>query len=532
MIGSFRQSMTWLHTWAGLIFCWLLYLMFVTGTLGYFDDEIDRWMQPERELRPDISLAENLRVAETYLQETAADADRWYIGLPNERTEPYLRVFWQGQVPEDENEERKTGNEELDVTTGQPFGEHVRETGGGQVLYRMHYRLHYLPDQAAFRFMGIVTLLMFVGIISGIIVHKKIFKDFFTFRPQKAKRSWLDMHNLLSVSTLPFQIMITYSGLLFVTFLWMPLVAFGGFGFDQEKTANMLGNLTGEVQVERSEEIRPLAPLAPMAAIAAQEWGESEVHGFNIQFPNDANARVTVSRKAGISALSESMVFDGASGDLLESKPPHVNNTLAVGGTFIGLHEGLFAGPLLRWLYFLWGLMGTAMIATGAIYWVAKRKPKTADIPLGLGYRFVEKLNIGTIVGLLVGVAVYFLANRLLPLGMAERDHWEVHCMFIAWGLCLIHPLFRPARQAWIEQWWIAAGAFLAIPIVNALTTDAHLGNSLPAADWVLAGFDLTAIATAVVCAATAVFMSRRGQRVAAAKQAPEAVTGTIPSTS
>ena len=47
MNGKFRISMTWLHTWAGLVFCWLLYFLFVTGTLGYFDSEIDLWMTPE-----------------------------------------------------------------------------------------------------------------------------------------------------------------------------------------------------------------------------------------------------------------------------------------------------------------------------------------------------------------------------------------------------------------------------------------------------------------------------------------------------
>jgi uncharacterized iron-regulated membrane protein len=48
MKNSFRQSMAWLHTWAGLLLGWVLFFMFLTGTAGYFDTEIDRWMQPER----------------------------------------------------------------------------------------------------------------------------------------------------------------------------------------------------------------------------------------------------------------------------------------------------------------------------------------------------------------------------------------------------------------------------------------------------------------------------------------------------
>ena len=34
-----RQSMSWLHTWASLILGWLLYAIFLTGTLSFFQNE-------------------------------------------------------------------------------------------------------------------------------------------------------------------------------------------------------------------------------------------------------------------------------------------------------------------------------------------------------------------------------------------------------------------------------------------------------------------------------------------------------------
>lgn len=33
MKEGFRQAMAWLHTWTGLIFGWLLFAIFLTGTL-------------------------------------------------------------------------------------------------------------------------------------------------------------------------------------------------------------------------------------------------------------------------------------------------------------------------------------------------------------------------------------------------------------------------------------------------------------------------------------------------------------------
>ena len=94
MIGSFRQSMTWLHTWSGVVFCWILYFMFVTGTLGYFDTEIDHWMKPELSNTATYSSEERVTTAVNHLKENAQGAERWFINFGGTREEPHLRVFW------------------------------------------------------------------------------------------------------------------------------------------------------------------------------------------------------------------------------------------------------------------------------------------------------------------------------------------------------------------------------------------------------------------------------------------------------
>ena len=42
-----RVAMSWLHTWAGLVLGWLLFAIFLTGTLALFKTEIGLWMRPE-----------------------------------------------------------------------------------------------------------------------------------------------------------------------------------------------------------------------------------------------------------------------------------------------------------------------------------------------------------------------------------------------------------------------------------------------------------------------------------------------------
>src|SRR3546814_6894001 len=68
-------------------------------------------------------------------------------------------------------------------------------------------------------------------------------------------------------------------------------------------------------------------------------------------------------------------------------------------------------------------------------------------------------------------MAAYFLANRLLPLGIAGRSDQEIDTMFIAWGAVAVWALARIARRAWPETLAATALASAAVPLANALTT-------------------------------------------------------------
>ncbi len=185
-----------------------------------------------------------------------------------------------------------------------------------------------------------------------------------------------------------------------------------------------------------------------------------------------------------------------------------------------GLHLGLFAEPVLRWLYFIVSLAGTAMVATGLVLWIAKRRQKArpGDAREAFSLRLVDGLNAGTIAGVVFGVAAVFLANRLLPADMPGRQVWEVRAFFIAWGLSLVYA-FLFQRRKWQDLLAVAAAALALVPVVNALTTDRHLGVSLPQGDWVMAGFDLT-------CLASALFFAWMAQKAARARKAPARSAG------
>ncbi|GFZ79492.1 iron uptake protein [Pseudohongiella nitratireducens] len=511
--GGWRTSSAWLHTWSGLTLGWILYFVFVTGTVGYFDTEIDRWMQPELpRSQTGTSTDEAANAILNFAQANAPGADQWLMSLPASRNQPFGSLYWRGASIES-GAVSASGNTLIDLNNITALN--ARETGGGQLLYQMHWRFPYMTRNYSDWIISIATFFMFVAIISGIITHKRIFKDFFTFRPGKGQRSWLDAHNVLSVVALPFHLMITYSGLLFMGFSFMPLVFAAYYGNDN----GARGQFYSEVfdppgMVAAAGVAAPLTDLDAVIEEAESVWGENRIATIDIRNPGDSQARIFISENFDqtVAAGAGRLVFDGTSGELLHNAPSASSPAKAVRDVSLGLHEGLFATTLLRWLYFFAGVVGTAMVGTGLVMWTVKRRQQASSEidKKHRGIRLVEKLNVGTVAGLFVALAAYFWANRLLPASMPGRADWEVHTMFLTWALMLMLSAVIPARLGWPLQFRLGGFAFVLLPVVNMATTERGLIHSLATGDWVFAGFDLTAL----LCGALLFWIAQRATQV------------------
>lgn len=498
MKEGFRQSMAWMHTWSGLLVCWVLFLVFTAGTASYFRDEISLWMKPELHaatLTPvsNVVAAQN---AVRMLEKEGAKSPRWFITMPNERN-PALTVGWTSPPVKGEKGRGKFNNAQLNPATGERLAE-VRETRGGDFIYRLHYDLHYMPAKWARWIIGFCAMFMLVAIVSGVITHKRIFKDFFTFRPKKGQRSWLDAHNAVAVLALPYHLMITYSGLVTLMFMYMPFGAQVAYNGD-EKT--FLAESFRQAEVKKpAREAAPLVALEPLMAQAEKHWNGGQVGRLTINNPGDANATIQITRggETKLSNLRQSMQFDGVSGNLISTMGDDASGAAETRGVLYGLHVADFANPLLRTLFFLCGFAGCAMVATGALLWAVKTRQGYAKAlakggRIGFGLRLVDGLNIGAIAGLPIALASYFWANRLIEVGIEKRTEAEISWFFIAWGIAAILAHIRPNRRMWQFQLFVGGVLFALIPVLNVFTTNSHLGVTLfqgkgPVA---VAGFDL-----------------------------------------
>lgn len=510
---GFRQANAWLHTWVSLLLGWLLYAVFLTGTLSFFQDEISFWMKPEQHVsQPDSGSA--IRALER-LQIVAPVSAHWSVNLPTER-DPSVEVQWfePGERVGRGGGQRLT----LDAATGEPLT--VRETRGGGFLYRFHFELYGMPRVVARWIVGVATMLMLIAIVSGVVTHKKIFKDFFTFRPRKGQRSWLDAHNATAVLALPFHFMITYSGLLLFMFMLMPWGVETAYKGDFQAYFNEAGGRGGRGGQEAGgarggePEAAEMTAIAPLLAQAQQAWPRG-ISSIRISDPNTSRAVIELRENGGDSLIerggSGELKFNGVTGERVgEPREAAVPGANAVYNVFSSLHLIRFAGPPLRWFFFISGLLGTAMVATGLVLWVVKRLPERKKLGrTPYGHRLVEVLNVGAVAGLPLAIAAYFWANRLLPIELAQRSDWEIRAFFIVWGLCSIHPILRPHKRAWIEQLVLGAILFAGLPLFGLVLPYSGLLSTLANGSWLLAGMDLTLLATAALLGYSALKLAR-----------------------
>jgi uncharacterized iron-regulated membrane protein len=502
-----RQTMSELHTWAGLLLGWVLYAMFLTGTVSYFKDEISQWARPE--LPYQAQLLDPAEVAQRVADELgrlAAGSPQWSIGLPNDRTNT-ADAFW--RLPAAQSGQRRFGDATFDPATGHEVA--ARDTTGGEFFYRFHFQFHYMPVLWGRWLAGLAAMFMLVAIVSGVITHKKIFTDFFTFRRARGQRSWLDAHNALSVFGLPFHLMITYTGLVTLMATYMPWGERIAFKTPLERQ-QLTSQLNAFIQPGKANgQKAPLAPVDDMVRQAQARWGRDNIARVTITLPGDAASRVAVARgeAARTSMSPQYLLFEGSSGRLLETRD-QVGAAAETRGVMVALHLGRFGDTVTRWLYFFVSLAGTAMVGTGLVMWTVKRRQRLPDPARpDVGFRLVERLNIAAIGGLSIAMAAFLWSNRLLPGSLPQRADWEIHVFFMAWGLALLHALLRPARKAWVEQLWTGAALLALLPVLNMLSTDRPLWRSLAAGDWVFAGLDLMLWALAALHALLALRASR-----------------------
>ena len=496
--------MGWLHTWAGVVLGTLLFAVFWTGTLCVFDKEIDRWMMPETRLA--ITEQPSWPPLLDTARKLAPDAPFWSFFLPSERV-PVVRIFYRSSAGDFtfRDIEPQTGVLLPDAGT----------LAGTRFIFPFHYSLHLRWNDIGYWLVGLAGMGTLVLLVSGVVIHRKIFMDFFTFRlDRKLPRSSLDLHNLTGVLALPFHFVMALSGLIIFFAIYFPTVV--SIAYDGDRAA-FNRDAFGSFQQEAAGAPGAVASLDQMAAEATRIWGGEPPDFVRVWRPGDANGTVEIrrTRARSIDMNVDAVHFDAATGEVVKTHTAapvvHVQRFIA------GLHFIQFEHWPLRWIYFALGLSGCVMIATGYVYWLETRRKRHAAQGLP-GVRIVEGLTVGSVSGIAIATLAFFVANRLLPLGMIfagyDRAAVEVWAFYLVWLVTFAHAWARPGR-AWREQCWAIGGLAILAVGLNAATTGDHLVRSLAHRHlWPVAGMDLLLLVGAAVALLIALRLARRRSAV------------------
>jgi uncharacterized iron-regulated membrane protein len=494
---ALRRSMSGLHTWAGVVCSALLFAMFWMGTLSVFDREIDQWMKPHLRLAPDEAATASLRLDRTLkpLLAELRDQSALYIYLPKER-EPTLRLGY--------DDAGAWTVRHLDPATGAELTGPDSLAGTG-FIFPFHFSFHISWAGLGYWIAGFLAMAMLALLASGIVIHRKIFAEFFTFRPdRKARRATLDLHNMTSLVALPFHVMLPLTGLFIFFSIYLPWSIALPFGGDTDAFFN---EMYGTQAVEAAGEPAPMASLDAMLASAEARWRAHDPDGtvrpdvIELHNWGDANARVSMQQVFPARAVAmrwQALTLDGVTGAILNDyTAPPVRTAHA---WLAGLHFIQFDHWVLRWLYFVAGLTGCVMIATGLLFWLRSRESKHRSA--AAGFRAMQATTIASVTGIILATGAFLVANRLLPedatfLG-EDRAELEVWVFALTWTTALLHAVVRQAA-AWRDQCWAIAGFALAAASLNAVTTGDDPLVAGAAGLWSVASLDFALLATAVV---------------------------------
>ena len=397
-----------LHTWCGVVSALFLIVCFLAGALTLFLDDLNRWAAPPP---PSVMPAPDARQQAQLLDYMAAH--------PEITTTFTLHLRTTADAPAPLSWER---DGEQFWATRDANGQWRRFSAPlpalGEVLDDLH-RTAGIPGAVGGYTMGVVAVLYALALISGtVLLLPRLKRQLFALRPEGGRRrAWLDLHNLLGLTALPFHLVIAITTAVFV--FYAPL--------EQAMLALSPAADTDVAEAAGQGELLPPATLLARAQAFAPAL-QAERMVFDA-LDDRAEALVVV---LGGTATGGRRLYVALNpyGGALRYRNSGGSFYHAASDAFAALHFGNYGGYPLRWLYFVLALAGAVLFYTGNLLWLGKRaRGERRDV------RLLAALTVGTSCGAICGMATMLLTARfqpLLPLAAETLAHASYYLPFLA----------------------------------------------------------------------------------------------------
>ncbi len=415
------KLMVAVHGWSGIVLGLLLYAVVLTGTAAVFAEEIGIWSaghvaSRSAFTRPLGDAVQRLGAQTAHLY--YEDVDLFEVGDHD------LGVFFHRHETDGSGNlinrgifyrlDKNGGVAERQAGTGEDVFGPRNDSALSAFLVDTHVRLH-IPNPWGLILTGILGLTMLVAAISGLLIHRHLFKDIFTLR-RGAKPGLFnrDRHSVAGTWSLPFAFVLAFTGSFFSFFgtIGVPIVAMAAFGGDVAALSEAVFGTPG------TPDTRPAVTggLDRIAADSIRRAGGVPTFA-TIEHFGRADARVTTFHEPRDGDIAPcSLLYDGASGRFLRPKPV-IGSRPSAGGTLAAimspLHFGNFMGLLSKAIWFGLGFAMCYVTYTGIRLWLVRRDGTRSLAWLD---RIVVMTGLGLPFALACSAAAFLVA---LPLGTA-----------------------------------------------------------------------------------------------------------------
>jgi uncharacterized iron-regulated membrane protein len=470
-----------LHTWVGISAGILLFICFFAGGLTMFQHHLSQWAAPPiQKLAPIQPNQYNQLVSQ--IQDKYPEVKKAFTLNFNSLEAHNAPIHW--EVAHDEADHHiDIAQTSMMATLDQNGQITVKEENLsklGWLIEQLHETAG-IPGMmghhtAGVMVMGVVAVLYFLAIMSGLIVLlPTLVKDYFAVRKGKnKKRFWLDTHNVIGITSLPFHIIISVTVVVF---------AFHDI---------LYGTLAQVIQKPLFERPAAMQIAEPVAKLdveqifikvqkAVPEYRIDAIRFDHLDSPAQASAFVAL--------YHPDRLLRGDNFDYMRFNPyqsePYSIDTLSteesLAATLIrsmfGLHFGNYGGDPIRWIYVIFGFGGAYLFYSGNILWIETRlrKQKNPNLPIPdqrKDVKFIANLTVGACIGCMLAIFTSMLAGRwgyVFTPNITSHNHLFMYSYYFVFIISLIYSFAIGAARALPHLLFLISVVLFLIPLTSLL---------------------------------------------------------------
>ncbi|MGD1840434.1 MAG: PepSY-associated TM helix domain-containing protein [Thermonemataceae bacterium] len=467
------------HTVSGIVISFALFVIFYAGAFALFRHEIKQWENPAFRQQVNPSFDYHKAIHKTDSLYRVDWAKPVYVYFPEEQV-PFFRLV--GNTEEGKQGDTTVASRRFYAYVA-PMNYQVDELYEKTTLSDTLYFLHFfqqLPIQRGQYIAGLVAVFFLFATITGLLIHwRSLFTKFYAFITEGSwKTIWTNLHTVLGVIGLPFQIMYAVTGAFFgILILILAPVVFMLYGGDTDQVYQKISpDLAIKVNPEAPTTDKNI-PFTTLYKQVVKAYPTLHVKRASLTNYGKEDAFVTwyLGDEKGIFSDGTAVMYmrDGKILPEYSITPIKKEYSQAVRDLIRKLHFASFGDVMIKVLYFVLSMITCLMIISGVMIWRTARDNKRYTLKQRLFHHRVTKVYLAICLSMFPAFAIIFLANKLVPMSMEGRADFVNQIFFISWlALTILGSFWN--NYAKLNKNFLFLGGMLSliIPIANGIVTN------------------------------------------------------------